>query len=349
MVAMTTASTTPRLRLGAHWMALLRRFRWVGHPITIFVSLQIVWVAITLIWVIWFVGAQQEIASLAQRFGREVFDSRVTMSILVTGCVLLGVLLVGTISLFVFGQRQSAAARQHRNFVSSVTHELKSPLASLQLSFETMSTRELDPPTSAKLMRMIDTDIERLRRLVDQILVAGRLDRGALGFDDEVIQVDFRQLVHQVLEHLTFLDPEVASRIEIECDPGTKVKAPRQALMLILNNLIENAVKYSPRRSKITAACTDGPNETFIYVRDQGHGLDKKDMRRIFKMFHRSESAVKKAIPGTGLGLYIVRSAVRILGGRVWVESPGRDKGTTFYVSLPKNVMPARKGLKANG
>lgn len=346
---MATASTTPRLRLGAHWVAMLRRFRWVTHPITIFVSLQIVWLAITLIWVIWFVGAQQEISSLAQRFGKEFFDSRVTMSILVVGCVLLGVLLVGTISLFVFGQRQSYQARQHRNFVSSVTHELKSPLASLQLSFETMAARELDPPTSARLMRMIGTDIERLRRLVDQILVAGRLDRGALGFDDEIVELDFRQLINTVMESLIYLDPEVGSRLAIESERGTKVFAPRQALLLVLSNLFENAVKYSPKNTKITAGCSDGPNETFIFIRDEGHGLDKKDMRRIFKMFHRSEGAVKKAIPGTGLGLYIVKSAVQVLGGRVWVESPGPNKGTTFYVSLPKVVALVKKGRNADG
>ena len=320
----------------------------MGHPITIFVSLQIVWLAITLIWVIWFVGAQQEIASLAARFGKEFFDSRVTVSTLVVGCVLLGVLLVGTITLFVFGQRQSYQARQHRNFVSSVTHELKSLLASLQLSFETMASRDLDPPTSARLMRMIDNDIERLRRLVDQILVAGRLDRGALGFDEEVVDLDFRELINTVQESLIYLDPECGARIRVEGESGT-VRAPRQALLLILNNLIENAVKYSPKKTQITAACSDGSNETFIYVRDEGHGLDKKDMRRIFKMFHRSESAVKKAIPGTGLGLYIVKSAVQVLGGRVWVESPGKDKGTTFYVSLPKNSLPARKGRTGDG
>lgn len=346
---MAIASSTPKLRLGAQWLALLRRFRWVTHPITIFVSLQIVWLAITLIWVIWFVGAQQQIASLAQRFGKEFFDTRVTVLILVVGCVLLGVLLVGTITLFVFGQRQSHQARQHRNFVSSVTHELKSPLASLQLSFETMAARELDAATTARLMRMIDTDIERLRRLVDQILVAGRLDRGALGFDDDVQDWDFHELVNTVLESLLYLDPEVASRVEVAGDPGAKVRAPRQALLLILNNLLENAVKYSPRSAKITAACQDGPNEIFFYVRDQGHGLDKRDMHRIFKMFQRSDSAVKKAIPGTGLGLYIVRSAVRVLGGRVWVESPGRDKGATFYVSLPKMGIPVKKGRQSDG
>lgn len=347
---MAMASTTPRMRLGAHWMALLRRFRWVTHPITIFVSLQIVWLAITLIWVIWFVGAQQEISSLAQRFGREVFDSRVTVSILVVGCVLLGVLLVGTITLFVFGQRQSYAARQHRNFVSSVTHELKSPLASLQLSFETMTTRELDDATESRLMRMIDSDIERLRRLVDQILVAARLDRGALGFDGEDYQqLDFKELIMTIKEKLSYLDPDIDERLIVECQQGVSIRAPRSALHLILNNLMENAIKYSPRKTPITVACEATANEIFFYVRDRGHGLDKKDARRIFKMFHRSESAVKKAIPGTGLGLFIVRSAVRVLGGRVWVESPGRDQGATFYVSLPKTPLEPWKGRRNNG
>ncbi len=307
----------------------------MGHPITIFVSLQIVWLAITLIWVIWFVGAQAEIAALAQRFGKEFFDSRVTVSILVVGCVLLGVLLVGTITLFVFGQRQTAAARQHRNFVSSVTHELKSPLASLQLSFETMAAHKLDQPTSDKLMGMIDSDIERLRRLVDQILVAGRLDRGALGFDEEYKIIEFRPLIDRIIERLSYLDADVVARVTIDCPPKLQLRVPVAALTLVLNNLLENALKYSPKKSAIVVAVAERGGQTLLSVKDQGFGLDKKDQRRIFKMFHRNESAVKKAIPGTGLGLYIVRSAVRVLGGKVWVESEGRDKGATFHVSLP--------------
>src|SRR5262249_21348985 len=101
------------------WPQILRRFRWLAHPTTVFVSLQIVWLAITLIWVIWFVGEQAEISQLAAKFGREYFEPGTALAILVVGCVLLGVLLVGLIVLFVVGQRQSAAAQQQRNFVSS--------------------------------------------------------------------------------------------------------------------------------------------------------------------------------------------------------------------------------------
>ena len=113
------------------------------------------------------------------------------------------------------------------------------------------------------------------------------------------------------------------------------------ALNLILNNLIENAIKYSPRQSPIKRGFDQIGSEVFMYVRDQGIGLDKKDKKRLFKLFRRGEAAVKKAIPGTGLGLYIVKSAVGVLGGRVWAESAGSNQGSTFYVSLPTDDGPS--------
>ena len=327
--------------IGQLWAFWFRRLRWMTHPITIFVALQIVWLAITIIWVVWFVGQQEEIANMANRFGHEYFSPNVTVAFLIAGCVLLGVLLFGLILLFVFGQRQSYVARQQRAFVSSVTHELKSPLASLQLAFETMQSRRLDEPTSARFADMVQTDLDRLKRLIDQILVAGRLDRGILAFEEETQSVHVADLIERLSEKLSYLDKDIAQRLKIDCPPKLVLHVSRSAMTLILNNLLENALKYSPRGTEIHVGVDQTGSEVFLYVRDQGLGLDKKDMRRIFKMFHRSESAIKKAIPGTGLGLYIVKSAVRLLGGRVWVESAGRNLGSTFYVSLPTSVVEA--------
>jgi len=330
-------AASPLVRLSRLlWTVWLRRLRWVTHPITVFVFLQVVWLAITLIWVIWFVDQQAGIAKLAQRFGQEYFSSEMALGILVIGCVLLGVLLVGTILLFVFGQRQSAAVRQQRTFVSSVTHELKSPLASLQLAFETMSTRQLDAATSQHISKMIQADIDRLRRLIDQILVTGRLDRSGILFDEAPgTQTPMDSIIAQLVERLQYLDSNLGKRLTIDCPPGLMVPASPSALILILNNLLENAVKYSPIGAEIHLGVDRNEHEVLLYVRDQGLGLDKQDKRRLFKMFRRGDTAIKKAIPGTGLGLYIIKSAVRVLGGRVWAESEGRGKGATFYVSLP--------------
>jgi hypothetical protein len=315
--------------------AFIRRLRWITHPITIFVSLQIVWLAITLIWVIWFVGAQQELTEMASRFGKEFLDSRTTLAILIVGCILLGVLLVGTIILFVFGQRQSSLARQQRTFVSSVTHELKSPLASLQLAFETMTSRTLEASIQSRLNLMIQSDIDRLKRLVDQILLAGRLDQGILLFDEDLQFVPIRDLINRTVESLKYLDPNLSSRVTVDCPESLSVRVSKAALMLICTNLIENAVKYSPRGTSITVAAKQLGNRFSLSVRDEGIGLTGVDRRRIFKMFQRGESAIKKAIPGTGLGLYIVKTAVKVLHGKIWAESPGPGLGTSFYVNMP--------------
>jgi len=314
---------------------LIRRLRWVTHPITIFVFLQIVWLAITLIWVIWFIGARQELTDIATRIGKDFIDSTTILATLIVGCILLGVLLVGTILLFIFGQRQSSQARQQRTFVSSVTHELKSPLASLQLAFETMSARTLDPHIQARLYEMIQSDIERLKRLVDKILLTGRLDQGIQIYDEDLQFVPVKEFFETTLSTLTYLDLNLQNRVSITCRDDLSVKLSRSVLVLICTNLLENAAKYSPKESEIIceASYSDG---TFTFsVQDCGMGLSGVDRRRIFKMFQRGERAIQKAIPGTGLGLYIVRTAVRVLGGKIWAESPGPGLGTTFFVSVP--------------
>jgi signal transduction histidine kinase len=312
---------------------LIARLRWIAHPITIFVSLQLVWLAITLIWVLWFVSQQEAISELARKFGQEFFDSRVSLTILVVGCVLLGVLCVGLILLFVFGQKQSSLARQQRNFVSSVTHELKSPLASLQLSFETIVHRNPDQQTTSRLYQMILWDIERLKRLVDQILVTGRFERGIVPNEEwkPIYLPEFLSEIAPMFEHL---DPEILKRVSF-ANSLPALNLPRGVFSLIIGNLLENAIKYSKKGTPITIGADLKGQFIRLYVRDLGFGLDHQDRRRIFKMFHRGHQAIKKSIPGTGLGLYIVKEAVKSLGGEIWVQSPGINLGSTFYISIP--------------
>ena len=320
-----------------------RHLRWMTHPVTIFVALQFVWIAITLIWVLWFVGQQAEIAQLAERFGRENFDSRAVIAILIVGCVLLAVLLVGTIALFVFGQKQSSLAFQQRSFVSSVTHELKSPLASLQLASETIQTRELDIQTRSRLFGMINSDIERLRRLIDRILVAGRLDQGIFGAEPVEERLHLRSTIGNIIQQAEHLDSQLSKRVSIKCGTDLEYLGPEAALQLILGNLLENAIKYSPLSAPIAIIVTLRSEYLQVQIVDQGMGLDRKEQKNIFKMFHRADISIKKAIPGTGLGLYIVKAAVRNLNGSVWVESPGRGHGSTFSIRLP-NPTPSKKG-----
>lgn len=322
------------------------------NPIVVFVSLQVVWVAVMVIWVIWFINRQEELANLARNFGVQYIDSGRALGVLVAGCILLGVILFGTVVLFVFGQRQSFAIQQQRSFLSSVTHELRSPLSSLQLAFETLKTRTLEVPVRDRMMTMILSDIRRLERLVDQILVSARLDRGIIMFQDEREDLDFANVVGEAVDAASYLDSELSQRVHVEAGIGIHMLASRPAFMLILGNLIENAIKYSPRGTSIVIRAERIKELLRISVKDQGFGLEKKDRRRIFKMFHRATMATKRAIPGTGLGLFIVKSAVSMLGGRVWAESPGLGQGATFFLEFPlgnKIHMITQRGIAKTG
>ena len=286
-------------------------------------------------WILWFVDSVQEISKIAEIVGSSTFDNHNTLMVLIIGCVLLGMLLLGTVLLFVTSQRQSHLMIQQKSFVSSVTHELRSPLASLQLSFETMKSRDLDDRTLRKMQDMVLEDIERLTKLVDHILVSSRLDKGITGFSEESQHLHLNHLIRQVSHQAQWLDANIKKRLQIICSENLAVLAPKPVVTLIVSNLLENAIKYSPKESTIKIIVSEKATGVMIAVRDQGFGLCGRERKRIFRMFHRSPITQKKAIPGTGLGLFIVKSLAKTLGGDAWVESPGKDKGSTFFISFP--------------
>ena len=305
------------------------------HPITVFVVLQIISVIVLVIWVIWFIRRQEEITKIANNFGRQYLESGTVIGALVAGCILLGVILLGTVVLFVSGQQKAAAIQQQQRFISSVTHELRSPLSSLQLAFETIQARTLDESTRQKLMGMALGDIGRLARLVDQILISARLDRGILLSQEDAIELDPADAIREICEAAAYLDQKIMGRITIVVPTGYRLHASKQALSMLLGNLIENSVKYSPLGTPIVVKLAINDDSIEFSVKDQGFGLDKKEIKKVFKMFHRAEGAIKRAISGTGLGLFIVKTSVKVFGGKVWAESPGHGLGSTFIVKLP--------------
>ncbi len=323
----TKKSLTIRL---AAWL------RYLIHPVVIFITLQCLGVCVTILWVIWFLNQKEELTSFAAALGRQNIDFSYGIFFLVSGCILLGMILVGTVMLFVFVQKQTGLVQQQRNFVSSVTHELRSPLASLQLSYETLQKQNVPLEIQRQLNEMALSDIDRLARLVDRILISARLDRGIVGFDTTLEEISVIGMIKEIIQVSTHLDPQLPSRVQLDAPTDCNIWAPRQPFSLILRNLLENAVSYSPPNTPIRMKVISDEENLHLSIQDQGYGLNKKDLRRIFKMFHRTSAATKKAIPGTGLGLYIVKSMAKLMSGKVWAESPGLGEGATFHVVVPR-------------
>jgi signal transduction histidine kinase len=310
------------------------KLRLVFHPITVFVTTLALCITLIVLWVISYQNQSEVIDTLMNQTGFSSIDVDLPIILLVVGVVLLSSILVSTIVLFIYYAQKSIMFRQQQNFVSSVTHELRSPIASIQLAIETLNSRTLSPELNKRMHNMIQEDIERLKSLVERVLISNRFDQGFASFE-ETTPIDLMEFFTELTEKVKHLDSSAADRIQLNIQGPQVVYSSKDALVLIFTNLLENAIKYSPKGTPITVT-TEVQNKNLIAeVKDLGIGLSKRDQAKIFKLFYRSPEHRRRAIKGTGIGLHIVNLAVRKLKGRINVFSSGKNLGSTFRVLIP--------------
>jgi signal transduction histidine kinase len=228
---------------------------------------------------------------------------------------------------------------QQDSFLNSVTHELKTPIASIRLYLETLQSRDVSEQRRREFYDIMLADAERLHRTVDQVLKAGvvrerpkavirgPVDVGAL--TDECVGLAI------VRHHLH------SGAIELDAprDRALVVSGDAEELRTVVSNLLDNAVKYSGNIVQVTVSvAAPAPDTVWIRVQDRGIGIPKKQLKRIFNRFYRVQARGLRNIKGTGLGLYIVRSIARAHGGRVFVQSEGEGRGATFTLELPRLI-----------
>jgi signal transduction histidine kinase len=257
---------------------------------------------------------------------------------LVLGVVAFALIIAGIIVYTVFLVRELHRNDQQDAFLNAVTHELKTPIASIRLYLQTLQSREVAEAQREDFYRTMLADADRLQQTVEQVLKAGAASQrvGLLHRSP----VDMAALVEEVLEvarlrhHLT---PEALTMAGATPDEAF-VNGDADELRSVLSNLLDNAVKYSRDQVRV-AIEVSVPEEELVRVRvsDQGVGIPHAQLKRIFRRFHRFQWRGSK-VKGTGLGLYIVRSIVRQHGGRVSATSDGEGRGSTFTIELPRMV-----------
>ena len=310
-------------------MKLLRKLL---HPLFALIAIQLVWVLLVIFWIYWFIGSNKAFRKLAALYRPELAGRGIDWTVLVIGLALLLVILPGVYVIFLYWKRQSDLVNQQKNFMSQVTHELKSPLASIQLHLETIKLRN---PPSDKMERFLDTmlaDTDRLNNLINNLLLAAKLEHRVRASQYPVI--DFSQLVARIMEQKRSKLPEGGS-ITSDVEEGIKAAIDTERMETVLRNLFENACLYSLASPEIRVTLTrSGQKNCLLTFQDHGKGIEAKDLKKVFQMFYRVRRSGEN-IRGTGLGLYIVKSVVRDHGGKVRVKSEGAGKGTTFLITLP--------------
>ncbi len=255
--------------------------------------------------------------------------------LLVAGILAFVVIMAVLVAFTIFLAREILEVRRQDSFIDSVTHELKSPLASMKLCLQTLDREGLPEDKRAELRVMMREDIDRLSSFIDEVLQANRLAHGEMGVELE--QVGLRDLADRMAESVASRHKVLRERIDVRVPAGLSVYTDRVSMEIVLRNLIDNAVKYSGDHVDITveARIDEAARRTVIEVKDHGIGIGKADLRRVFNRFFRVASEAVRKKKGTGLGLFVVSALVKNVGGSVAATSPGEGQGTTFTVELP--------------
>jgi signal transduction histidine kinase len=234
--------------------------------------------------------------------------------------------------------REILESRRQQMFIDSVTHELKSPLASIKLCLDTLARPEVSMAQQAELRNMMRSDVERLTVFVDDILQASRIAHRRRSQTWTVVDVSL--LLQQAVESIRVRYGLDAGVFEFDVPSGVKIFTDPTALEIIIKNVIDNAVKYSSASPQVKVALqeTEAGNLAIV-VSDRGIGIGRNQLKRIFKRFHRAPDPQVNERSGSGLGLYVAYRLARNLGGRIRAESDGPQKGTTIRIRLPISAM----------
>jgi signal transduction histidine kinase len=256
---------------------------------------------------------------------------------LIFAIIFLGLIIAGIIVYTIFLVREIHKNEQQDSFLNAVTHELKTPIASIRLYLETLESRQLSEAQRREFYRIMLEDTDRLTGTVEQVLKAGEARQASNKKNWQ--EVDFSGIVHETVE-LTrvrhHLPPEEL-RFGVQTQEKLLMKGNPQELRTAVFNLVENAVKYSSKQKDIVVDVLTPDIDTLVLqIRDHGVGIPPSELKRIFKRFYRVSSSASGRVKGTGLGLFIVRSIARRHGGEAFAQSEGSGRGSTFTLRLPR-------------
>jgi signal transduction histidine kinase len=295
-----------------------RRYLW--WPITLGVVMIVLLVALIVGWVLMPFIARQSNPGLY-------------WAVLALGTTFLALALVGVVLYLLLSIKEIRLNHRQSNFIDSVTHELKSPIASLKLCLQTLNRRNMGEEQQAYFLGFMLKDLDRLDTLINHLLDAARLDNQPA--PSEICEVELSSMLRTCAETACLRYRLPLDTIQLNLQPAV-VRGRPADLEMIFRNLVDNAIKYAGTPPEVRIECQPaGDRDVVTLVIDNGPGIPPKLRRKIFRRFFRLGSELERSQAGTGLGLYIVGTLIRRLRGKIDVRSPEDGLGTIFEVHLP--------------
>jgi signal transduction histidine kinase len=292
-----------------------RKRRTLHWPITMSVSLMMLNVALMVGWIV-----------LAAHV--EEWD------VLTIGTIAFALILVGLTSYMVLTIKEVRVSQQQANFVDSVTHELKSPIASLRAYLETMQMRSISDEQRAEFYGIMEAELDRLNRLINHLLEVGRLD--AIGQESEAEDILLEPFLRQCAANAsTHHNQNLEEVVRFDVEPAVVHGRPL-VLQMIFGNLLDNALKYAGTTPEVEVHVSmKSRGRVLVRIVDNGQGVPSNLRKKIFQIFFRAGNELERTRQGTGLGLYIVKTLVHIMKGKITVRDRGTLPGSSFEVELP--------------
>lgn len=299
--------------------------RSIGFPLTIGIVLCVLAVALAVGWQFLVVA---DLGSVARGL------TAVHWALVIAGSVFFLLLIVGLVLLCAWLVREMRLNQRQQAFLDAVTHEMKTPLASLRLYLDTLASRDPEPERRREFVDRMRHDVDRLTRTVEHVLAVARAEEGVRAPRGE--RVDLAEVLARCIAEVRARHALPEESVRLACRGPAVVLGDENEFGVVFGNLLENAVKYSHAPADVHVAVeAGGDGRVRVEIADRGIGIDPAELRKIFRRFYRAGLDVQRKAAGLGLGLFVVRNLVLRHGGRVVARSEGIGRGSRFAVTLP--------------